>query len=588
MGFSRTELVGAKVYTLLHLEWAGLTIRLATEHLDIEEASTGNVYHYDGLLNDLQLADALELLAEPGEGRSLAVEVYLPVDVPTLVAQGHRLDGAWAEVSRWIEGTDYADRQRVIRGRVSDPEWGAEDEPVAFSIEDEVWQDAGQVLSSAARVDGTTWPEVTSLNVEHLGLPYPLVFGRPGALTRALGGSARVSGSQGVWVDYRGTAYSSGSHKTEITLVIAGHHVTAGRAYGYTDDATAGTRFVVLNGVDLKGQQIAFIPWYASAPAGEDPYEWDGTTGYQFAIPDFDGADSFGLGHASIDGSFNNATTQAPVFVSWDDEESADQGGLSGLAGDVLEYLLRLTHLPLDHGRFAVAKQALNAYKLGFTIDAQCSPWEWIKEHLLPLLPVSVVQGPDGLYPVLWRFDATASDATFHLDPDEDPRISRASRLKADNGGIYNDFSLAYALSIRTGNHAGLARLTAGPFDSDDPDTKPSLACKVSQQRYKNADGTPLISKLELTTDIVYDSATADMILAWQAAARCFGKVQVSYLVPGEWEWLERGQVGTLTDSEVGLSSRVVIVLDIQRSESGLIGLELLILESPGRDRKAS
>ena len=89
----------------------------------------------------------------------------------------------------------------------------------------------------------------------------------------------------------------------------------------------------------------------------------------------------------------------------------------------------------------------------------------------------------------------------------------------------------------------------------------------------------------ELDTAIVWDVATADAILAIRARAYALAHRTVDYIVSAnDYEMLERGDIVTLTDSEIGLSGLVCLVREIQYDTSDTLGVSLLIIEDPARD----
>jgi hypothetical protein len=398
------------------------------------------------------------------------------------------------------------------------------------------------------------------------------------------------------------------------------------------------------------------------------------------------------MAEATIDASFKPTTDTAVVlYVGW-----RDGGGVKGRrgtvvrgAGDVLEYVLDFATVPLDRGRFAAAAPLLSHFKIDTSIDEHCSPWEWVQSELLPLLPVSIVSGPDGYYPIVWRTDATAADSVAHLDADLDARIELSETVQVDSSQILNDFTLRYGMSRRTGvfNYAArlgaeheettnkararftrsagssatdylyVSALTAGPAavgtrvqmtatggalnvvdsaathtvtmeytngastteqfadefqtstivtaaessdtntwsaaaieDADqvmsivDDGTMPSLLCRISQERYQNADGSGLFPE-EIETRHVWDKATAYAILHWRAAAFALARRRVSLLCPeGEWGWLQRGDIVTVSYAPLGLEDQVALIEAVEWGSDGLLGLRLVIVEDPARD----
>ncbi len=77
-------------------------------------------------------------------------------------------------------------------------------------------------------------------------------------------------------------------------------------------------------------------------------------------------------------------------------------------AGDVLLWMLRRSTVPVDRRRFAALRERLNQYIVGGYVNAEARPWDWVVDHLLPILPLSIVGGPAGSYPILWPIRAHA------------------------------------------------------------------------------------------------------------------------------------------------------------------------------------
>jgi hypothetical protein len=232
----------------------------------------------------------------------------------------------------------------------------------------------------------------------------------------------------------------------------------------------------------------------------------------------------------------------------------------------------------------------LNRFKIDAVIEAGVKPWDWIRANLLPILPVSVLKGPDGVYFVVWRHDATAADAIGHIDADGDAAIEVSETIKYDTSKIRNSFSLKYALSLRTGNYYGSATLGA-KYNPDTPGAGVSYHCEASQRRYRDTDGTPNSGVYieESESAVIYDDDTANAVLAWRALAHAFAKRTIELLVPeADWAWLERGNVVLVSVSWLYLTRQVALVEEIESGDDGLIGLRLLLIEDPPRDSRTT
>ena len=113
------------------------------------------------------------------------------------------------------------------------------------------------------------------------------------------------------------------------------------------------------------------------------------------------------------------------------------------------------------------------------------------------------------------------------------------------------------------------ARLDGDPYDVDDPDHEPSEVCRRSAARYGETE------ELLLQSDVLYDRATARLVLRHLAAARALPRLRVRYLVAERLAaQLRPGAVVALTDARLGWSRRVWLVEEvIVRSGTVEIGL---------------
>ena len=606
------QVLGQPCYWLITIWYAGYTITLSSDNLDVVSEAEGMTYHFvAGLLSRLRYSDRVGLVGEVNEGSSTSIDVLFPVDVAELEARGHSLEGSRVELARWIFGTDHSERKVIVRGEVANVSYGAEGEPVSFVAESVIWREGIEYPPKNQKVDANNWSNTDTLDDTELNAPYPVIIGYPGRVSAGVLPRGWVTGSRARRVDRtRVPVVNSGG--TDIVgmnglrAILAGHHIEAQRVYMNTDSDTSGERFAVLNGYDEKGQPVAYVD---ATPDGSEP--GTGASLFEWEVTDPDGNPSYGLGRGSFSGfstasdavgTVINASYQPgsaafdegrfDMFVGWyDDSTVSTGGGLLGPdgevmrgAGDVMLWWLSRSNKPIDYGRFAAAAPLLNHIKIDACADDFCRPYDWVQDHLVPLLPVTLTTGPEGIYPVVWRFDAGPEDAVFVFDTAVDPHIERVSNVRVDSSRVRNDFQILFAKSIRTGNHFGDLRLGAGPYDSDDPDAHVSLLCKLSQQRYRYANGNPKVVEHKIETEVIYDTASALAILSWMARAWCLAHKEVGYRVlESEWSHLERGMVGLLKDHELKVTW-VVHVLDVQILDDDHLGIELLYVEAPVRD----
>ena len=574
---------GRRIHWLLTVEWAGLTIRLADEQLDVV-TEAGTSLQYDAGLDAVELTEAISLLGDSVGQLSIPIEFLPPPgqSIAERIAAGDDFSSARGELARWVEGTTYEERRVVLSGRLSDPEYGGDDEPVSTSLEEVLYEDTSIIPAATLATSSTTWPHTDSLSDAWIGATYPIIIGRPGTVDTDIGPQGWVPGAPALWVDHRADFHTAriGYHpaiSSGLILVVAGHHVGATRVHINTDQDTTGIRAFVYNGFDQLGQPIAFVPWYAEITStGTDPYEYDLAGVYTDENVDSDGITAYGLGSVDIDDSYQ-AAEQLPVYVGWYDPISSGggvdaAGRLVREAGDVLEYLLGLSSLAVDRGRLAAAKPALSRYLLDGCISARASPWDVLRDEILPLLPVSLVSGPAGLYPVVWRYDARPEDADHVLDADADPAIERDGRVRYDSSDRANRLTLSYAYSYRRRVYA--ASVTYGA--DGDADAVVNPLCTWARARSGR--------ELDQTTETawVYDTSTAYAILAWRSYAYCLPSRTVDYRVPeSDYVHVERGDVVRLTDSTVYLEGVTALVLEVRTDGGGYLMLTLRLLDSP-------
>ncbi len=588
-----SDSTGQRIWWLLDLQWAGQTIRLSNVEVDILDED-GNSLHYHGALESVDVDDGIEWLSDSSASPATAqVAAVLPVDVPELVARGFDLASATGTLSRWVEGTAYEARRVLIAGQLTDPEYGAAREPVSFSLELLPWDGSQVIPPMGYAVEGSNFEvgAIASLPASGVGLAYPLVIGHPGQVSTALRSSGLITGSQAVYADQR-RILSGSSHFSGLIVLLSYGHSTVDSVYLKTSTDTTFKRYQVVNTYDDNGHPIAIASWWYTKSGGGDLY-YDPSVTYTWSPPTTTTVGSIGSNSAPTSIQPSSDTDPVGTFVGWLDDGNVTGGGIAGRsgtamrgAGEVLAQLIQWSGRPVDLGRWAAAEPLLERYRLDFVIDAEVDVWEFIRTHILPILPLSIVSGPNGIAPVVWRYDATSADAVAHLDTGQDPSIERASQVSYDRD-IRNDIQVDYALAIMSGNYLGRLRYTSNASATDD-NAVPSYLCELSQRRYTQPNGEPLVAPHVIESAVIYDDATAHAVCQWMAAAYALARRRVEYLVPeAEWGWLERGSVVTITDDELHLDTQVAVVEGVRIDGSPMLRLRLLLIESPARDSRA-
>ena len=522
---TRSESRSRFVY-LLQLRYASRVFRWTSgEAVDI--ASDSGTLHYRAGL-PVSWTDGGDVLSIDSEQRSVSFDALnMPedVDVAELVEAGHDLAAALGELSIWVTGRTYEERIPLLEGRAVAPTYGGQGEPIALTIEERLYDDASTLLNPAGHVTPTTWPLA---DPAMFGRAYPLVVGRPGRYVEADGTDGKTTGSPALLVNTSSKRFLVAGHRVQASTVRI-INTTKGEARDVPVSVTT----------DGLGREVS-------------------------------PGDSSGTGLSIVAGD--------EYWVRWDSGSALvgdDSTTPVQQAGDVLQYVLQRSTLRVDRGAMSGAVAYLNRYRLDFYVDdPDVSAWDWLADNVLPLLPVSVVGGPRGLRPVLFRWDARAVDAVDSIQAG--PDAVRVSAVSYSVEEPVQTVQVSYAPRGGEGDHLRDVTLAG---DTTTPDAGQHRALRSSFVRY----GERRI--LRLATDVVYDDATAQLIASTLASTYALPRREVVYeLDPRRFGTLEAGQVVTLTDSEIHLADAVAVVQSIEWG-AVTMSVALVLTEDPARDR---
>lgn len=202
-----SSIQGAELCWLLTIEWDGYLYRWSSQPITVVD-DDGTEHPYGGGLDAADITTALGFLSDSADAPAASFEVWWPGSVAEEIATGRDLSSARGEfaIIPVIDGEvpEWSSRELLVEGFLIEPTYGAEGDPVAFSIE------------SRTTEDGELWPPVA-----RGGLPY--IFGSPGGV----GATPIVS----VTRDGSGDA---------TYLLIAGHHVSVSHLRLHYLNATTG------------------------------------------------------------------------------------------------------------------------------------------------------------------------------------------------------------------------------------------------------------------------------------------------------------------------------------------------------------
>ena len=334
-----------------------------------------------------------------------------------------------------------------------------------------VWPDASHVVSD----DTFSAPDDAAQ-----GKAYPQVFGSPGR--GDVNGLTRYKGSPGIVVQTTGNA----------RLMIA-EGVVASTQVQVTDDDVGGwAEHSVLYDSDANGVFYAYV----ELTAGTTPYV---------------------VGHS--------------YYVSWGFGNDGDSAATT--ARKVLVEALQRTSVGCDFGR-TLSSPSLSI-ALDFYIDEIVDPWDWLKAHLFPILPISIYSGPKGAYPIVWRYDAEAKDAQWNLILGQNVNRS-GSWEESTTRSIINEVIVQYAVDAGTGQY--LRQVV--------------VRSQRSILRYG-------ISSQTIKTDVIWDEGAAYIAGQSVLRAKAFPSRRCTYVCYDPIK-LEAGDVVTITDPDYGLYEVVALV----------------------------
>lgn len=533
----RTELLGQKGHWLLDLDLGGHIKRFATATLLVTSSATGESLLYEKGLPQMELPRDVE-----GGVQSVPITIAADVDWAALFAKGVALDGRSAVLRRWYTGQTLEQAIVFAEGLTAQAEFEELGDPLTFSLEPSERQQARVLPSAQMVVDATTWPVRVSpafaTDEKILGAHYPIIIGTPGKT----GG-----GVQAVAPAYLVEQHSS---TTDSRVLIAGHEIygSNARLFDFSADPPDDEQRPVSTMEDGLGRTISYVDFQSSSLT-----QALGTEYY--------------VGFGSGSGGVPNATRTGP---------------LEGL-GEVLQWALRThTDINVDTGRMDAWQEALDVFKVAAVINNPINMWAWVQQVLLASFPVTQVSGPDGMFFLPWRFDATVRDATVWLDATSHTgNVQRVSSLRFRDWEVYNRITVEFQPERVSGGFRD-RRIVTGGADSllSDSRVLRDYRCTLSQQGNRFG-----VRDHVIKASGVWDDATAvRMAKAW-AAKHALPKLGGLYQGGPDLEAVALGDIVVLTDPGVYITNQLAVVQD-QLIGPDQVVLDLTLLGDPAQQTR--
>jgi hypothetical protein len=408
---------------------------------------------------------------------------------------------------------------------------------VVFSLEANPFEDTALIPEASKVVNLDTWPLHDPAYKDRV---YPIVFGAPGPYKNADGTLTTTQGSPALCVETAPRRLLIAGHRVAANQVTMWHEDPAGVLQSYTRDVTRET--------DGLGNEVSMIDVAPGPIAADGDAFW--ITWDRLPLPFTEGVGTGGL-----------------INDHWD-------GNRDG-AGELLTYFLRRSTLDFDHGRWRSVENYLDQrFVLAGYIDQVVGPWDFIKQNILPLLPMSLIATGTGIAPVLWRRDAIKADAVGHLTAG--PNMIRAGPVNYEKQKIANEIRLTFAPNaendsyMRTTAVVGYPPKPTGFFSTE--------YSRASFLRYGQAAES-------METDVVFENATAAEILEWKHRAQAFPYRTIKYSAAIRYGFLRRGDLVLITDEELHLSEYLAFVRDMEWANGRPI-LTLVLVDDPPRENR--
>ena len=483
---------GETAMWLLEISWAGRVWRFASETIRVERDGV-EVQFLGGLR--ARVRREIEPFGVAPSPASAEIEVVWPESIAALVALGHDLSAATAQLLLHVVGREVDPSELVIEGRIVEPsydEWLAPDgtrhSTVTASVEEQPWTDAGAYPPSERVVSAETWP---LRDPDYDGRVYPLVWGQPGRWRAPDGSSVSAKGSPALVIE------KSGSDND--LLLICGERVAATQCVVWHEDSTSATGWTrqtaqpITYETDGRGTLCAVVDLVASGFAVGDPARTSGEYWIEWL---YDG------------GLISPNTGEA----------------LTGL-GDLLAWFLARVVGRVDHLRMRPVRTWLNRWRTAGYVDEQITPWTWIVDNILPLIPVSVTSGPSGLILVPWRWSEPRHRAELWLT--EGAGAIHVSPVEYVGAPWDRTNALTLRWAIDPGDNQYKRQTTITPTKNpDDVDEISALVVRQSHSRLGKLVGE------EITTDILFDRNSAALTLLWRVHRSAAAPRRVAFDLP--------------------------------------------------------
>lgn len=513
------QLLGGLPIFYVQFMWNNKQYRIAQNAIDTT-AQDGTKYPYmDGLIN-FDFSESAQIGGDVEEN-TVSCQLAIPgVDVIALHNRGLGLDGVACEFGYyiWRNGQivqTYDNRIVLYRGDIQQPQFGDPNEPnnfVSFSIEAQPYAN-NQLLLQTGVID-QRFPNRDIDTAD--GKPYPIVFGMPG--NYVANGETRTI--------YATPAYCTKRYDShDAHFMIAGHDIVGVGTVDIIDKNGQSTTKTPIRDIDQYGNVYFYVEIVPSD---------------NVAMPGYSGSGD-----------------STEWWVHWNTPALPNRFGDGALTrgGDILLWAMLRSGQNVDIGAFANFSALLNRYQFeGFINDSQVYAWEWLQGNILPLLPIGIRMGANGLRPVLdvlAFIDNIQPTARWYIDADSEIQQITAVTQTTGTDDIYNDVTLQYAFNAYNDGYAGISRCR---HIRQTPNDLQNDVAKISVNRYG-------IRQNVIDTPYVYNGTTADLITQTMVRANGLPRYEFSVVANVQWGYINIGDIILVNAPRLALTNHNCMIV---------------------------
>lgn len=540
---SRQEWRGSFPVFVCTLIWNGKTFYLSTKPLVIDKEND-YLQLTGGLTEDPEFESVIESTGFNVKSISTSISAYLNnVNLSEQFSNKNSIENADVELSYILVNNNsiqsYDERTILIKGKIKEPIIGHRDRFNGYfeaSIESEVLETSlhSTSMGQGARISPEELSDLVNPTLSPLSgiqdINYilnlldihkekilPIVFGNPGT-TFDKDYNEIEYGATPAYVLYATTGTAN-----DMYLCIAPHDVEAENVQIYDDLGNFRVEDVE-KWVRNDGRIFSFVHFTT------------GSGGWQNPIDD----------------------ESSKYYVSWYREggliSPTDNKAING-AGDICLWCLEQGNQLVDYPAWMELKPYLNTYKIaGYINDEEITPIEFLEMEIIPLLPIAVIQGENGMKPILDLFSSGFKpNPICSIIANEEFSATSGLQQIGDASSLINDFTVLFCFDMKQQSHKAKQRITGDQTIFNDHININDLAVK-SFEKYGSRAAT-------METTFVHDFNTASLICFDKIRNNSFPKYIIDYQIAPRYGWLEVGDIISLTDIDFHFENELVQVI---------------------------